>query len=292
MIDDNFTENVPIDDNNNYIDKEDEIIYDTSKDFYKGIRGELRFKAEGLFKKAKEKGISIEDIEVSLIKENSVDIPGVGNVELPTYFVKVKGIVLENQRTIVDGKQISFYNRYQKYFIEKIKEKNYARDVQGKIIYSNNRPLIKQDNEFSLSDWEKFEIGRLIIEEKEFGLEKTITGACDRVIRKLMGENDWLYPGEAKLLEEEFNEVDRKVFESEVQKANELPKKKASEKQIKFFKGKIKNRGLDSEDNVIIKKIMLKAGFEDMALEELTTMEMSKLINIADDIIANMEITH
>jgi len=64
-----------------------------------------------------------------------------------------------------------------------------------------------QEWTFYLTDWEKFQIGKDIIEDKEFGLEKTITGACDRIIRKLMGENDWLSPQEARLLDEEFNSV-------------------------------------------------------------------------------------
>jgi len=58
---------------------------------------------------------------------------------------------------------------------------------------------VKENPEFYLTDWEKFQIGKDIIEDKEFGLEKTITGACDRIIRKLMGENDWLSPQEARL---------------------------------------------------------------------------------------------
>jgi len=47
---------------------------------------------------------------------------------------------------------------------------------------------VKENPEFYLTDWEKFQIGKDIIEDKEFGLEKTITGACDRIIRKLMGK--------------------------------------------------------------------------------------------------------
>jgi len=34
---------------------DDGITYNIDKDFYKGLKGELRLKAEGLFKKAKEK---------------------------------------------------------------------------------------------------------------------------------------------------------------------------------------------------------------------------------------------
>jgi hypothetical protein len=33
-----------------------EVLYNKEKDFYRGMSGELRMKAEGLFKKAKEKG--------------------------------------------------------------------------------------------------------------------------------------------------------------------------------------------------------------------------------------------
>ena len=67
-----------------------EIQYNQEKDFYKGIGGELRMKAEGLFKKAKEKGISIEDLSINVLKEKKVEFPGVGNVELPSYLVKIK----------------------------------------------------------------------------------------------------------------------------------------------------------------------------------------------------------
>jgi hypothetical protein len=49
-----------------------EIIYTMEKDFYKGVGGKLRLKAEGLFKKAKEKGISIDEITISLQKDRRV----------------------------------------------------------------------------------------------------------------------------------------------------------------------------------------------------------------------------
>lgn len=266
-------------------DKPFEIVYDTAKDFYKGIRGELRFKAEGLFKKAKEKGISIETIEINTLKEEHIDFPGLGMISLPAYVVKVKGMLLENQQTMVDGKQIDFYNRYLKYAAGRIEEKNLVRDEKGRVIFTNKKPVIKQEPELSLSDWEKFEVGKALVEDKEFGLEKTITGACDRVIRKLMGENDWLYPGEARLLEEEFNEVDRKVSAREMDKAADTGYKKASDKQISYFKSKVRNAGLDPEDRNIVTTIIEQAGFGNKSPEQLSMPEMSRLIDAAGGII-------
>ncbi len=261
------------------IDKPIEIVYDTTKDFYKGIRGELRFKAEGLFKKAREKGISIENIEIATLKEESVEFPGLGNVELPTYVVKVRGMVLENQQTMVDGKQIDFYNRYQKYAAEKIEDKNLVKDEHEKAVYNNKRLVIKQNPDLNLSDWEKFEIGKAIIEDKEFGLEKTITGACDRVIRKLMGENDWLYPGEARLLEEEFNEIDKKAAAREAQGVDGVSARKASEKQLSYFKSRVRNMGLDPEDKSTIRAITDEVGIDYKPLEQFSISEMSRLID-------------
>jgi len=68
-----------------------EIVYNQEKDFYRAIGGELRMKAEGLFKKAKEKGISIEDVSINILKENRAEFPGLGEVELPTFIVKIRG---------------------------------------------------------------------------------------------------------------------------------------------------------------------------------------------------------
>ena len=267
------------------LDKAIEVVYDTTKDFYKGIRGELRFKAEGLFKKAKEKGISIENIEISTVKEDYVDIPGLGKITLPTYIVKVRGIILESQQVMIDGKQIDFYNRYHKYIAEAIFEKNVVKDENGKTIYSNKRQAIKPEPDLSLSDWEKFEIGKALIIDKEFGLEKTITGACDRVIRKLMGENDWLYPGEARLLEEEFKEIDKSITEKEAKKAEQVPVRKASEKQISYFKSKLKLKGLNPEDDNTVQTIMEAAGLDNRKIDDLSISDMSKLIDGVDNLI-------
>ncbi len=267
------------------VDKPFEIVYDTTKDFYKGVRGELRFKAEGLFKKAREKGISIEDIEIKTLKSENVEFPGIGNIELPTYIVKVKGIILENRQSMIDGKQIDFYNRYQKYAAAKIEEKNKERDERGRTIYNNRKPVVRQEPDLTLSDWEKFEIGKAIIEDKEFGLEKTITGACDRVIRKLMGENDWLYPGEARLLEEEFNEVDRKISERQGVRNEGAGVKKASEKQLAYLKSKIKNAGLDPEDRRTLLMIVEQSGLGEKEPEQLSVPEMSRLIDTVSNTI-------
>jgi hypothetical protein len=252
------------------MENENEIVYDKVKDFYKAMGGELRYKAEGLFKKAKEKGISIEDIEMNLLNEENVEIPGLGKINLPTYFIKVKGVTDEDNRTIVDGKQISFYNIYQKYLADKIAKKN-AKTTKDKA-------------EFELNEWELFEVGKAVVQDKEFGVEKTITGACDRVIRKLMGENDWITWGEAKLLEDEFNEVDRRITEQRLSKDKEDEERKASERQLKYFRGLIKNAGMDDEDQRTIHNILKVSGIKKEKLEDLVVSEMSRLIQHSDKV--------
>jgi hypothetical protein len=289
ILDDNTTE-----ENINVVESDElnrpiEIVYDTGKDFYKGIRGELRFKAEGLFKKAREKGISIEDIEISTIKESHAEIPGLGVIDLPTYVVKVKGMITESEQAMIDGKQMDFYNRYQKYVADVIYEKNVVKDERGKVVYSDKRPMMKKELDLGLNDWEKFQIGKALIEDKEFGLEKTITGACDRVIRKLMGENDWLYPGEARLLEEEFNEVDKKAAERKIQKSEPSPTKRASDKQIAYLKTKIKNSGLNPENPDIMLAIMEAGGYNNKKLEDLSISDASRLIDIVNNIIPSVK---
>lgn len=257
-----------------------EITYNPEKDFYKGMSGELRFKAEGLFKKAREKGISIEDIEVNYIRENQVEIPGLGSIELPGIIVKVKGRYLQNGQIMMDGKQIDYLNRYQKYMAERIEARNLVRDESGRVVRVNGRPRVKDEPELELSDWERFEIGKSLIEDKEFGLEKTITGACDRVIRKLMGENDWLYPGEARLLDEEYNDVQKKVAqEAQNRKAPAIAPKKATERQLNYLKAKIKNAGLDPESKSVMKEFLRQSGIEADDPGELSTAEASRLID-------------
>ncbi len=269
------TENVPADDK-----KEREVTFNLEKDFYKGAKGELRLKAEGLFKKAKEKGISIEDIQVVTLKENSADIPGIGLLELSTFIAKVTGKLIKTEQMMTDGKQIDYYNRYQKYIAKKVEQKNIMKDPDGKILWESGRPKIQSDPDLSLTEWERFEIGKALVEDKEFGLEKTITGACDRVIRKLMGENDWLYPEEAALLDEEFEEVQEKIKKQEKQEAGNIhPVRKASDKQISYFKSKIKNVGLDAEKDEVIRTIMTEMGFGNKNMEELTIKQMSKAID-------------
>ncbi len=241
-------------------ESENEVNFQIQKDFYRGAQGEFRFKAEGLFKKAKEKKIAIEDIEVITLKENSVTIPGIGVVELPTFIAKVTGKLIKTGQVMTDGKQIDYYNQYQKYMAKKIEEKNKTKE-------DKNQP------DFYLADWERFEIGKELIEDKEFGLEKTITGACDRVIRKLMGENDWLYPQEAAMLEEEFEEVQEKIRQTQ------LPARKASDKQISYFKSKLKNAGLDTQQHRVIDFTMEEMGFCGKKVEELSVKEMSQAID-------------
>jgi hypothetical protein len=270
-------------DTNINTETDNQVFYNIEKDFYTGAHGELRFKAEGLFKKAKEKGISIEDIKVMTLKENNADFPGIGSVILSTFIAKVKGRLIKTGQIITDGKQIDYYNRYQKYVAKKIEQKNIMRDENGKISWENGRPKVKANPDLFLTEWERFEIGKELVEDKEFGLEKTITGACDRVIRKLMGENDWLYPGEIALLNEEFNEVQEKIKENEAIKKK--PKmvaeniKKASLKQINYFKSKVNNSGLDAENSEVIKKILKELGLEAEKLEDLNVKQMSQAID-------------
>lgn len=271
-----------------------EITYSPDKDFYRGISGELRYKAEGLFKKAKEKGISIEEITIERLRDNRADFPGIGELELPTYMVKVRGRDIQSGQVIADGKQIDYYNRYQKYLAERIESKNAMRDARGKIVRDRGRTIAKENPEMELTEWERFEIGKSLVEDKEFGLEKTITGACDRIIRKLMGENDWLYPEEARLLEEEFTTVQNAVAkeqESRKQHASANPPgyKKATERQINFLKAKLKNAGLNPEDPKILKEVAKQAGYGIMELEDLSTAGMSKIIDGLADLVPKIK---
>jgi len=272
-------------------DRIPEIVYDPEKDFYRGISGELRLKAEGLFKKAKEKGISIEEIDITILRENQVDFPGIGLVDLPAYVVKVKGRDIQSQRVIADGKHIDYFNRYQKYAAEKIERKNLARDERGRIVRENNKPLVKQDVELTLTDWERFEIGRDLVSDKEFGLEKTITGACDRVIRKLMGENDWLDPEEARLLDEEYNSVQKAIAKEQETRKQVFPglQKKATERQINYFKARIKNSGLDPENESIVREILRQAGFGVIDINDLSIANMSRLIDSMSEILPKVK---
>lgn len=257
-----------------------EIIYNRDKDYYKGIGGELRMKAEGLFKKAKEKGISIEEIDIVKLNEKSAEFPGIGEITLPTYLVKVKGTDKSSGQVIVDGKQIDYFNRFQKYLAQRIEGRNTIRDESGRKVYQNKRPKIKDNPEFSLSDWELFNIGKELIEDKEFGLEKTITGACDRIIRKLMGENDWLYPEEARMLDEEFSMIEDKIQkEQETKKDNIIGKKMATARQINYLKQKLKNMGIDSDNREVMDSLLKELGFYPKDLNELTIGEMSKMID-------------
>lgn len=264
-----------------------EIIYNQEKDFYKAIGGELRMKAEGLFKKAKEKGISIEDVSINILKENRAEFPGLGEVELPSFIVKIRGRDMTSGQIIVDGKQIDYYNRYQKYVAQRIEDKNTVRDENGKIAKGGKKAIVKENPEFSLTDWEKFRIAKDIIEDKEFGLEKTITGACDRIIRKLMGENDWLAPEEARLLDEEFNSVQSSIYKGQEKKQAGLVhtiKRKATERQINYFKQRIKNMGMNPDDSEVLARIFDAVGVEQTDIRELSIGDMSKIIESLNSI--------
>lgn len=261
--------------------KDQEVFYRQDKDFYRGMSGELRFKAEGLFKKAKEKGISIEEVEINVIRENKTEFPGIGTIDLPAIVVKVKGKNIHSGQTIVDAKQMDYYNRYQMYLADKIEAKNQVRDEKGKVIRENNKPKIKKDYELSTNDWERFEIGKNLIEDKEFGLEKTITGGCDRIIRKLMGENDWINQGEARLLDEEYETVQNKIISSNENRKSSSPvaPRKATERQVNYLKSRIKNMGADPEDKTVMGDLIKQAGFEVIDINELNTVEISKIID-------------
>ncbi|MCX7748186.1 MAG: hypothetical protein N2645_15070 [Clostridia bacterium] len=272
--------------------KNPDVIYSSDKDFYRGIGGELRYKAEGLFKKAKEKGISIEDIHIDSLKEAQGEFPGIGVIDLPAYVVKVRGRHIPSGQIIIDAKQIDYYNIYQVYVADKIEHKNVLRDERGRAIKEYGKNKLKYDLELFLTEWERFEIGKKLVEDKEFGLEKTITGACDRVIRKLMGENDWLYPEEAKLLDEEFNNVQSKIAKEQENKKS--PKegsfKMATERQINYLKTRIKNLGLDPEDKGVVGEILRQAGFGDsIGLKDLSTTDMSKVIEVVSSIVPKVK---
>lgn len=267
-----------------------EIIYSKDKDYYKGIGGELRMKAEGLFKKAKEKGISIEDIDIVGLNERSAQFPGIGEINLPTFVVKVKGSNVSSGQVIVDGKQIDYFNRYQKYLAQKIESKNTVKDENGKTVYQNRRPKLKENPDFSLSDWEMFNIGKELIDDKEFGFEKTITGACDRIIRKLMGENDWLYPEEARMLDEEFSIVESRIQkEQDTKKEVFGSKKKATDRQINYLKQKLKNMGVDPDNSMVMNAVIKEMGFASDDINELDVGEMSKIIDSLNTIMPKIK---
>lgn len=272
----------------------DEVFYDTEKDFYEGARGELRFNAEGLLKKAKEKGISIEKVDIITLNKKTVDFPGIGSMDLDAYVVKVKGKELSTGREVADVKQIDYFNIYQKYIAEKIQNKDTARHRKQK---QSGDDKIQSDNlpgEHLLTNWEKFEIGKAIIDDKEFGLEKTVTGACDRVIRKLMGENHWLYPKEAKMLETEFNEVNKRI-QKEANKTTSPMKtttKKASERQKNYLKVKIKNSGFNPDSQEILNRVVSEMGFKNKTIDDLSMTEMSKVIENVPTVLSKLSQQH
>lgn len=268
--------------------KTTDISYNKEKDFYRGMSGELRMKAEGLFKKAKEKGISIEDISINKIKGSSAEFPGIGELELPAYIIKVVGRDIGTGQTIVDGKQIDYFNMYQNYIVEKIEKKNLLRDEKGRVIRENSKPRLRQDMEFLLTDSEMFDIGRSLIDDKEFGLEKTMTGACDRVIRKLMGENDWLYPEEAKMLEDEFNKVQNKIMGNDQEKNKQAApqlSRKATERQMNYLKARIRNAGMDPESELVMSEVLRQSGFKEGDINNISTGDMSKIIDSLNSIV-------
>lgn len=267
-----------------------EIVYSKDKDYYKGISGEFRMKAEGLFKKAKEKGISIEDIDIVKLNEKSAQFPGIGEITLPAFVIKVQGSDISSGQVIVDGKQIDYFNRFQKYLAQKIESRNMVRDENGKTIYQNRKPKIKDNPDFSLSDWDLFDIGKDLLEDKEFGFEKTITGACDRIIRKLMGENDWLYPEEARMLDEEFSMVENRIQkDQELKKEIVSNKKMATMRQINYLKQKLKNMGLDSYSSAVMNSILKEMGFKEKDINELTVGEMSKIIDNLNSVVPKIK---
>ncbi|TYQ16096.1 UNVERIFIED_CONTAM: hypothetical protein Cloal_2599 [Acetivibrio alkalicellulosi] len=263
-----------------------EVIYNKEKDFYKGAGGELRMKAEALFKKAKEKKISIEDVSIDILRENKVEFPGIGKIELPSYIVKVRGKDMLSGQIIVDGKQIDYYNRYQKYIAQRIEKKNmFTRVKNNQKEYGEET---KNSIEYLLTEWEKFKIGKELLDDKEFGLEKTITGACDRIIRKLMGENDWLYPDEVRLLDEEYNFVQDSINKNNNEQ-KDTGKKKATQKQINYLRQKLKNYGLNANDDTIFKMILKEAGFENT--DEVSISDMSKIIESINSLIPKVKET-
>lgn len=267
-----------------------EIIYDPDKDFYKGIGGKLRLKAEGLFKKAKEKGISIEEISIDTLRESQVEFPGIGVIDLPAYIVKVRGRENDSGQVMADGKHLDYFNRYQKFIAERIENKNSTYKKGGNKKHEDTEKT-GNNLEMSLTEWERFEIGKNLVEDKEFGIEKTITGACDRVIRKLMGENDWLYPEEARLLDEEFNDVQARIAAEGKKRNVGRPgyQRCATERQINYLKARIKNLGLNPESEVVIRELMRQSGFDKSNLNELSTIDMSRVIDCVNEIVPKIK---
>jgi len=100
-----------------------------------------------------------------------------------------------------------------------------------------------------------------------------------------MGENDWLSPQEARLLDEEFNSVQSSMQKSQEKKQKELiRKKKATPRQINYFKQRIKNMGMNPDDPKMLSKIFDRVGIEPADISELSIADMSKIIESLNDI--------
>ena len=102
-----------------------------------------------------------------------------------------------------------------------------------------------------------------------------------------MGENDWLYPEEIRLLDEEFETVQKSISEEKEKRKTEYvtPYKKATERQINYLKARIKNLGMDPENEKVMKEVLRQAGFGSVDIGELSTSSMSKLIDGINDVI-------
>jgi hypothetical protein len=81
-------------------------------------------------------------------------------------------------------------------------------------------------------------------------------------------------------------EIDKKINKG-YDKSNNKNNKMATEKQINYFKTKLTGYGVESnKDN--IKKILDKCGFNVNQPEDLATTQMSKLIDLSQDMVKEM----
>ena len=105
-----------------------------------------------------------------------------------------------------------------------------------------------------------------------------------------MGENDWLYPEEARMLDEEFNMIETRIQkEQEIKKENTTTKKMATVRQINYLKQKLKNMGIDSENSTVMNSLLKEMGFEVKDINELTVSEMSKMIDSLNTLVPKIK---
>jgi len=85
-----------------------------------------------------------------------------------------------------------------------------------------------------------------------------------------MGENDWLSPQEARLLDEEFNSVQSSMQKVRRKTEGVDPEKESNPRQINYFKQRIKNMGMNPDDPKMLSKIFDRVGIEPADISELS----------------------